>query len=220
MTSVSDKLQEIRGKLPSHVTLIAVTKQQSMEAVMEAYRAGQRDFGENRAGELLQKAPQLPADIRWHFIGHLQTNKVRSILPWIGMIHSVDSFRLLQEVNKESVRSGKTTACLLQFHIAREQTKFGLNVQEALEILESSIYLEMKGIRLCGIMGMATFTDDMKMVESEFLSLASVFKELKYKYFSQEPFFREISMGMSGDYPLAIASGSTMIRLGTAIFGE
>ncbi|HRY32231.1 MAG TPA: YggS family pyridoxal phosphate-dependent enzyme [Bacteroidales bacterium] len=219
MKSVSDKILEIKEQIPSGVSLIVVTKQQSADAVMEAYRAGQRDFGENRAGDLLQKAPGLPADIRWHFIGHLQTNKVKSILPYVSLIHSIDSFRLLQEVDKESIRSGKRTDCLLQFHIAREQTKFGLNLREASELLESSSFREMRGVRICGLMGMATFTDNPEIVSGEFNDLAALFKELKNKYFRHEPSFCEISMGMTGDYPLAIACGSTMIRLGTAIFG-
>ncbi len=206
--------------LPAHVRLIAVSKFQAVEALLEAYQAGQRDFGENKAQECSGKAPQLPDDVRWHFIGHLQTNKVKYIAPFVTLIHSIDSLKLLIEVNKEAQKNGRVIDCLLQFHIALEETKFGLSLEEAIELLNSTEYKELQNIRIIGVMGMASFIDDMNKVRAEFAQLKSSFDFLKNNFFIEHKEFCELSMGMSHDYQIAIEEGSTMVRVGTAIFGE
>jgi len=187
---------------------------------MELYRQGQRIFGENRAQELVAKAAVLPADISWHLIGHLQTNKVKLVVPAAGMIHSVDSLRLLEEIERQAAKFGRVLDCLLQFHIAGEETKFGLDEQEAFDLLESHSYHSMSHVRLCGVMGMASFTDDIEHVRGEFKHLRAIFDTLKAKYFKEAPHFREISMGMSSDWQIAVEEGSTMVRIGSLIFGE
>ncbi|MCS7036246.1 MAG: YggS family pyridoxal phosphate-dependent enzyme [Saprospiraceae bacterium] len=201
------------------VTLVAVSKTHSIERILELYQRGQRDFGENRVQELLEKAPHLPADIRWHLIGHLQTNKVRYITPFIYMIHSVDSSRLLEEIEKQAAKIGRTIDCLLQFHIAEEETKYGLSEDEADELLQSASFKAMRHVRLCGVMGMATFTDDTEKVRAEFRHLRNIFERLKRVYFAEAPYFRECSMGMSSDWEIAVEEGSTMVRIGSLIFG-
>ncbi len=201
------------------VALVAVSKTHPPERILELYRRGQRDFGENRVQELLAKAPQLPEDIRWHLIGHLQTNKVRFITPFIHMIHSVDSLRLLEEIEKHATRIGRPVNCLLQFHIAQEETKFGLSEPEADALLQSASYQAMQYARLCGVMGMATFTDRTEQVRAEFRHLRRIFERLRSTYFAQAPHFREISMGMSSDWAIAVEEGSTMVRIGSLIFG-
>ncbi len=199
--------------------LVAVSKTHSVEEIMEAYQTGQRCFAENKAQELSAKQPLLPSDIEWHFIGHLQSNKVKYIAPFVSLIHSVDSLKLLQVIDKEASKNGRTISCLLQFHIAEEDTKFGLDIEEAEEILESKAYRELKNISIAGIMGMATFTDDYDQVRREFRHLKAIFDQLKGKYFAHDPAFREISMGMSDDYKIAISEGSTLVRIGSSIFG-
>jgi pyridoxal phosphate enzyme (YggS family) len=218
--SVKENLERIRKEISGGVTLVAVSKTMPNELVEEAYRAGQRVFGENKAQELIAKQPELPGDIRWHFIGHLQTNKVKYITPFVEMIESIDSLKLLKEVSKQAAKHDRIVKCLLQFHIATEESKFGLDIPEAEAILQSDVINELKNIKLCGVMGMATFTENEAVVRREFKELANIFKYIKNKYFKEDTAFREISMGMTGDYKIAIEEGSTIVRIGTAIFGE
>ncbi len=217
---VKENLEKVRATIPSGVLLVAVSKTKPVEDIQEAYDAGQRVFGENHALEMRDKHEVLPKDIDWHFIGHLQTNKIKYIISFARMIHSIDTFNLLQAVNKEAAKHNVVVDCLLQFHIAEEETKFGLDINEANEILTSDEYKSMKNIRLCGVMGMATNTDDMDQVRKEFRHLKEIFTTLKSKYFADCEWFKEISMGMSHDYPIAIEEGSTMVRVGSKIFGE
>ena len=212
------QLHEILTSLPSHVRLVVVSKTIQPDVLMEVYRSGHRVFGENRAQELIAKQPLLPADIQWHFIGHLQTNKVKYIVPFVEMIESVDSLKLLKEINKEAAKNERVIKCLLQFHIADEETKYGLDMKEAEEILTHPDFSSMKNIIICGVMGMATFTDDEGQVRQEFRKLKKIFDDLKEKHFPDDPSFCEISMGMSGDYQIAVEEGSTMVRIGSAIF--
>lgn len=187
---------------------------------MELYEQGQRDFGENRPQEMLEKHSTLPGDIRWHFIGHLQTNKVRLIASFVHLIHSVDSGKLLLEINKQAAQAGRVLDCLLQFHIAQEDSKFGFDEATARALLASPEYQAWQHIRICGVMGMATFTDDTKQVRQEFRSLHTIFEGLRRDFFSDVAHFRECSMGMSGDWRIAVEAGSTMVRIGSLIFGE
>ncbi len=217
---IPDNLNQIKKELPETVKLVAVSKTKSVEAILEAYNAGHRSFGENKAQELSEKYPLLPKDIKWHFIGHLQSNKVKYIAPFVNLIHSVDSVKLLGEINKHAQKNDRVIDCLLQFHIATEETKFGLNLREAISILESDYFKSLLNVRIVGIMGMATFTDDHDLVRREFKSLKESFDHMKANYFSKVASFKEISMGMSDDYPLAIEEGSTLIRVGSAIFGS
>jgi len=220
MTGIAANIKSLKTKLPANVKLVAVTKTRSVDEILEAYNAGQRYFGENKVQELLNKKDLLPADIEWHLIGHLQSNKVKYIVPFINMIQSVDSFRLLRTINNEALKNRKIVDCLLQLHIAIEETKFGCNMGELIEMIESDDFKEIKNARICGLMGMATFTEDTQIVQSEFSHLSDCFNVLKNKYFVGNPEFKEISMGMSGDYDLAVKRGSTMLRIGTLIFGE
>ncbi|GAB4491592.1 MAG: YggS family pyridoxal phosphate-dependent enzyme [Saprospiraceae bacterium] len=213
---LTEILQELA---PKNVTLVAVSKTHSPERILEIYSQGQRIFGENRAQEMLEKHRALPADIEWHLIGHLQTNKVKLIAPFVRMIHSVDSLRLLQEIDKQALKNNRVIDCLLQFHIAQEETKYGLTENEARELLESDIFSQLKNIRICGVMGMATFTDNEVQVRQEFQRLKAIFEKLKKSFFPNDVHFREISMGMSGDWRLAVEEGSTMVRIGSLIFG-
>ena len=217
---VKDNLETVRKTIPSGVLLVAVSKTKPVEDIQEAYDAGQRVFGENHALEMRDKHEVLPKDIDWHFIGHLQTNKIKYIVSFARMIHSIDTFNLLQAVNKEAAKRERVVDCLLQFHIAEEETKFGLSMEEAEEILNSDIFKAMKNVRICGVMGMATNTDDMVQVRKEFKHLKDIFNTLKMRYFADNEWFKEISMGMSHDYPIAIEEGSTMVRVGSKIFGE
>jgi PLP dependent protein len=216
--AISQNLDIIKRHLPAHVRLVAVSKNRSNDEILQAYDAGQRLFGENKAQQLSAKYPTLPADIKWHFIGHLQTNKIKYIAPFVSLIHSIDSLKLLEEVNREAYKQQRVIACLLQFHIAREETKFGLSPEEAAILLGSETFSAMKNIRIHGVMGMASFIDDMEAVRKEFKYLRSVFEELKKTYFAQHDDFCEISMGMTQDYHVAIEEGSTLLRIGTAIF--
>lgn len=205
---------------PKSVTLVAVSKTKPQAAISEMYETGQRIFGENRVQELVEKHEALPKDIQWHLIGHLQRNKVKYIAPFVSMIHSIDSPRLFKEVNKEATKNERTIDCLLQFHIAEEESKFGFDKQEVIDFLESEVYKNAQNVNIVGIMGMATFTDDEAQVRKEFQHLKRIFDELKIEYFQDKSDFKEISMGMSGDYQLAIEEGSTMVRIGSKLFGK
>ena len=217
--NIKENLKKIKREIPANVKLVAVSKTKPVELIKEAYDAGHKIFGENKAQELSAKYPQLPKDIEWHFIGHLQTNKVKYIAPFVAMIHSVDSFKLLREINKQASKHNRSIDCLLEFHIAEESTKFGLNNEEAEEILLHPDFRTLSNIRICGVMGMATYTDDTQQIHREFAHLREIFDHLKKKFFSGEPSFKEISMGMSGDYKIAIEEGSTIVRIGSKIFG-
>ena len=216
---IKENLEKIRATLPASVTLVAVSKTKPVSDLQEAYNAGQRAFGENYPQEMRDKHEMLPSDIRWHFIGHLQTNKIKYIIPYVTLIHSIDSANLLEAVNKEAKKHERVVDCLLQFHIAMEETKFGLDMEEARQLLESEAFLQMQNVRICGVMGMATFTDDKAEVRKEFKYLKEVFDTLKQDYFADQPQFKEISMGMSDDYPIAIEEGATLVRVGSKIFG-
>lgn len=200
--------------------LVAVSKTHPVEKIQALYEQGQRIFGENRPQEMLEKHSALPPDIEWHMIGHLQTNKVKSIAPFVSLIHAVDSLRLLQEIDKQAEKNGRIIDCLLQFHIAAEETKFGLDLSEANEILESPAFAELQNIRIGGVMGMATFTDDAAQVRQEFRQLKRIFEDLKAHFFQNMPHFKEISMGMSGDWTIALEEGSTLLRIGSLLFGD
>ncbi|MCK9611502.1 MAG: YggS family pyridoxal phosphate-dependent enzyme [Bacteroidales bacterium] len=217
---ISDNIEIVLKQIPSDVKLLAVSKKQPVKRIFEAYYAGQRIFGENRVQELIEKQPHLPSDIEWHMIGHLQTNKVKYIAPFISCIHSVDSLKLLTEINKEALKNNRMIDCLFEFHIASEESKFGLSINDAHEIMTSEDFIKMKNIRICGVMGMASFVDDEKIVRNEFKTLKRCFDELKLTYFTNVVTFQEISMGMSSDFKIAIEEGSTIVRVGTAIFGE
>lgn len=215
--SVAKRIKEIRETLLPTTRLVAVSKFHPSEAIAEAYGVGQRIFGESRVQELLQKQKELPQDIEWHFIGHLQTNKVKSIVPFVSLIHSVDSERLLVEINDQAAKVDKTVACLLEIHVAQEETKYGFDFDTARELLQSGRLSDMQYVKVVGIMGMSSITDDELQVRREFASLHRFYEEMKN---SVAPQFRELSMGMSGDYRIAMEEGSTLVRLGTTIFGE
>lgn len=218
--TIAQNLKKIKDSLPAGVKLVAVSKFKPNEDILEAYQAGQTVFGENRVQELTEKYEQLPKDIEWHMIGHLQTNKVKYIVPFVYLIHGVDSFKLLKEIDKQAQKVGRVQNCLLQMHIAEEETKFGFDRVEVLQMLNSDEFKSLQNIQLCGVMGMATFTDSEAQVHKEFKSLKQVFDELKQSYFAQDDNFKEISMGMSGDYAIAVEEGSTMVRVGSSIFGS
>lgn len=215
--SIAKNLDHIKSTLPEHVTLVAVSKTKPNEDLMEAYNAGQRIFGENKVQELCGKHESLPKDIEWHMIGHLQRNKVKYIAPFVSLIHGVDSFRLLQEINKQAAKQDRIIPCLLQFHIAEESTKFGLSLEEIKELIQSNAFADLNNISIHGVMGMATFTDNQDQVAKEFQTLKSIFDKISTDFSSD---FKTISMGMSGDYELAIENGSNMVRVGSSIFGS
>ena len=217
---IEQQIEQINREIPPQVQLIAVSKTKANSAILSAYSVGQRHFGENKVQELCDKWESLPKDIHWHIIGHLQTNKVKYIAPFIHLIHAVDSIKLLIEIDKQAKKHDRNISCLLQFHIAKEDTKFGLSYSEATEILESSAYSSLENITIIGVMGMASFVEDEEQIVTEFNELADIFKKLKETFFKNNDSFKEISMGMSGDYPLAIEAGSTMIRVGSTIFGS
>lgn len=210
----------ILSELPDQVKLIAVSKTKPVEDIQILYNEGQRIFGENRAQELKSKYEVLPKDIEWHFIGHLQTNKIKYIAPFVSLIHSVDSFNLLQEIDNHAKKVNRVISCLLQFYIAQEETKFGFDRAECTEMMESVLFKSLQNIEIVGVMGMATFTDDQQQITKEFKTLHDHFSFLKSTYFKENSRFKEISMGMTDDYPIAIQEGSTMIRIGSAIFGS
>jgi len=217
--SIAQNIQDITILLPEQVTLVAVSKTKPVETLLEAYKAGQRHFGENKVQEMNEKQEVLPADIHWHLIGHLQSNKVKFIAPYVHLIHSVDSLKLLQEIDKQAKKNQRIIDCLLQFHIAEEETKFGLSLQEAEALISSQACAELNNVRIVGIMGMATFTEDQQQIRKEFRQLKQYFEHIKTNYFASFPYFKEISMGMSSDYAIAIEEGSTLIRVGSSIFG-
>ena len=217
---IAEKIKEIVSSLPENVTLVAVSKTKPVEDIQQAYYAGQRIFGENKVQEMSSKYEVLPKDIQWHLIGHLQTNKVKYIAPYVSLIHSIDSEKLLREVNKEAKKNNRIISCLLQFHIAEEETKFGFSFDEAKELIESETFLNLQNIQIVGVMGMASFTENEQQIRNEFQTLHDYFQVLKSHYFKFNPDFKEISMGMSGDYKIAIEHGSTMIRVGSTIFGH
>jgi PLP dependent protein len=217
---IKDQLEQITASLGTNTTLVAVSKTHSIERIMEAYEAGQRDFGENKVQELVEKYEALPKDIRWHMIGHLQSNKVKYIAPFVHLIHGVDSFNLLKEINKQGIKNERQISCLLQFHIAQEDTKFGLSLEEAKEFLAGPEFSLLNHVRICGVMGMATFTENTAQIRKEFQNLHAIYQQLQSSYFSSNAEFKEISMGMSDDYPIAMEEGSTLIRVGSKIFGK
>lgn len=215
MSAIADNLQHIKDDLPEDVTLVAVTKTKPVRTILEAYNAGHRVFGENKVQEMVDKYKELPKDIRWHMIGHVQRNKVKYMAHFVDLIHGVDSLKTLQEIDKQAKKHKRVIKCLLQARIAKEETKFGLPFDEIKEILSSGVLQESENVKVVGLMGMATYTDDVDQIKEEFESLHSFFEKLK----TQNAAFKILSMGMSGDYPVAIVCGSTMVRIGSAIFG-
>ncbi len=220
MSTFKTNLEKIKSTLPTYVTLIAVSKTHPVETIQEAIQAGQYNFGENKVQELTYKATNLPTSVQWHMIGHLQTNKVKQLLPYVTLIHSVDSLKLAKEINKEAIKLNKIIPCLLQIHIAQEETKYGLSFSEAEQLIQHPEFLSLKQLKVKGLMGMATYTEDTKQIRKEFCSLKKFFDEIKRNYSHIFPDFSELSMGMSNDYLIAIDEGSTMVRIGSLLFGE
>lgn len=220
MSDISEKITSLRSELPEGVRLVAVSKFHPVEAIREAYDAGQRYFGESRVQELLEKIPQLPSDIYWHFIGHLQTNKVRQIIGKTAMIESVDSERLLSLIDSESAKAGVVTRVLLQVHVAKEETKFGFLHEEMLDYFRERKFEKLTSTHICGIMGMASNTDDMVRVRADFAEIASLFRTISTEIAPDLRGFDQISMGMSHDWPVAVEEGATIVRIGSLIFGE
>ncbi len=217
---ISQQIQNITKQFPEHVQLVVVSKTHPPQVITEAYDCGIRIFGENKAQELVSKYNELPKDIQWHFIGHLQRNKVKDIAPFVSLIHGVDSYRLLARIDKEAQKNNRIIPCLLQFHIAEESTKFGLHKDEAHELITLYKENELNHVSIQGVMGMATYTDNTNQIREEFAGLREIFTHLKTTYFKDKPEFKHISMGMSQDYKIAIEEGSTLIRIGSTIFGE
>lgn len=218
--NIRNNIEKFTQSLPPGCRLIAVSKTQPPEKILEAYHAGQRVFGENKVQELTTKYEALPKDIQWHMIGHLQSNKVKYITPFISLIHSVDSVKLLQEIDKQSRKANRVIDCLLQIHIAAEETKFGFSEQEAIQLFQSETLAQLGNVKIIGLMGMATLTENANQIRKEFRGLKSLFEKIKSHYANDRVDMKELSMGMSSDYSLAIEEGSTFIRIGTAIFGE
>ncbi len=217
---IAENIQRLKHSIPAYVRIVAVSKTIPETDILEAYHCNHRIFGENRVQELLRKQTNLPRDIEWHMIGHLQSNKVKYIAPFIAMIHSVDNLDLLSVINQEAIKNNRIIHCLLQIRIAQEETKYGLSPEGAHELLSAPEFQQMKNISICGLMGMATFTQDTARIRSEFRSLAGCFRQIKSDHFSTYESFSELSMGMSGDYPIALEEGATLLRIGTLIFGE
>lgn len=215
-----DQLPLLMNELPKEVRLIAVSKTRSVQEILEIYNKGIRDFGENKVQEMISKQPLLPQDITWHLIGHLQTNKVKFITSFVSIIHSVDSLKLLKEINQQAIKSNRIVDCLLQIYIASEDTKFGLSFDEAILLLQNPELKNIENVRITGLMGMASFTTDTDLIRKEFRSLKEFFIILKKEFFKEDHNFKELSMGMSSDYKIAVEEGSSMVRIGTAIFGE
>lgn len=220
MGSVADNLNNVIQLLPQEVTLVAVSKTKSEEMIMDAYNVGQRDFGENKVQDLVQKYEHLPKDIKWHFIGHLQTNKVKYIAPFIHLLHGVDTEKLLVQIDKEGIKNSRSINCLLQVHIAQEETKFGFSDEELIAFLESDRWKQLTHVNIVGLMAMASHTSDLVQIADEFRSVSDLFFKVKQCYFQENKIFTVLSMGMSGDYMLAVANGSNMIRVGSSIFGD
>lgn len=219
MNSIAFKIREFNNLLPESTQLVAVSKFHPVEQIKEAYEAGQRLFGESRVQELTAKIPLLPADIKWHFIGHLQTNKVKQLIGKVAMIESVDSEKLLRLINQECIKANVKTNILLQVHVALEESKFGFYAEELIDFLEKKEWIDFKGVEFCGIMGMATNTDDSGLINKDFRRLQSIYQEIKHSYGSLMPKFNQLSMGMSHDWTQAVEHGATLIRIGTGIFG-
>lgn len=217
---IKERLAKIKATLPNNVRLVAVSKYHPTEAIREAYESGQRIFGESKVQELSQKYDELPTDIEWHFIGHLQTNKVKYIAHFVNLIHGVDSYKLLCEIDRQGKRVDRIIPCLLQLHVAQEETKFGFTPDECYSLLASGEWKQLEHVRLCGIMGMGSNTDNMEQVRREFATLHNFFSQVRKDFFSDREEFCELSMGMSDDYPIAIREGSTLVRIGSSIFGE
>lgn len=221
MKTITENIQKIKNELPKHVTLVAVSKTKTIEDIIEAYESGQRIFGENKVQEMVEKQETLPKDIQWHMIGHLQRNKVKYIAPFVNLIHGVDSLKLLQEIDKQGKRNNRIIPCLLQMFIAEEDTKFGLNLAELDEILNNDAFLSLNNIKIVGLMGMATFTEDTNKIKREFTYLKEIYEQTREKYVNLEQLnLQTLSMGMSNDYSIAIECGSTMVRIGSHIFGR
>jgi hypothetical protein len=218
--TIENNLNDLRKIIPPHVKMIAVSKTKPIDALMEAYKAGQRAFGENYVQELIEKQPQMPQDVEWHFIGHLQSNKAKNIAPFVSYVHAVDSEKLLIELNKQAEKNNRIINCLLQFHIADEESKFGFPTADYNPILKEIQWSSLTHLTICGVMGMASFVQNQRQIENEFSTLKAIFDDLKNGLFAQNSAFKEISMGMSGDWPLAVEKGSTMIRIGSSIFGS
>ena len=218
--NIQDNINDIKKAIPENVNLVAVSKFHDVNEILKIYDTGHKIFGESRVQELIDKQPSLPKDIEWHFIGRLQRNKVKFIVPFIECIHSVDSKRLLLQIERQAANVDRVIPCLLQIHIAEEDTKTGFTEEECWDFLSKGKWKELKHIQLSGVMGMATFTDDEEIVRKEFIKLHSFFNKIKEQFFSETPEFKEISMGMSSDYKIAIDEGSTLIRVGSKIFGE
>ena len=217
--SIADNLKQVLAELPQGVRLVAVSKFHPNEAIEEAYQAGQRIFGESKVQEMTAKYESLPKDIEWHFIGHLQSNKIKYMIPYVAMIHGIDTYKLLAEVNKQAGKAGRTVNCLLQIHVAQEETKFGFSPEECREMLDAGEWKALAHVRICGLMGMASNTDNIEQINGEFRLLSSLFKEIKENWFADSDVFRELSMGMSHDYHEAIATESTLVRVRSKIFG-
>src|SRR5690554_463151 len=213
--SVSENLKSLKSKLPEEVSLVAISKTKPISALIEAYNAGQRIFGENKIQEMVSKWQEMPDDVEWHMVGHVQRNKVKDMAPFVSVIHAVDRLRLLREINKEAKKNDRSIDCLLQIKIAEEDSKFGMDEKTAIEILTSDDFKSFKNVRIIGLMGMATFTDNVEQISNEFGKLKRIYDSLKKDYN-----FSTLSMGMSGDYPIAIENGSNIVRVGSAIFGE
>lgn len=218
--SIAEQILRLKHELPDGVELLAISKYQPADAIQEAYDAGQRMFGENHIQEMAAKAAILPSDIEWHFTGHVQTNKIKYMVPFVSLIHAVDSFRLLREIDKHAARNNRIIDCLLQIHIAQEDTKYGLTMDECRQLLANEPWRELQHVRIVGLMAMGSNTDDTAQVRQEFHQIKLLFEELKSCYFSDRPSFCQISEGMTDDYPIAIDEGSTIIRIGSMIFGE
>ena len=217
---IAEQIKRLRSELPEGVNLLAISKYQPIEALQEAYDAGQRMFGENHIQEMAAKAAALPKDIAWHFTGHVQTNKIKYMASFVSLIHAVDSFRLLREINKHAAKHDRIIDCLLQIHIAQEDTKYGLTIDECRELLATEPWRELTNVRIVGLMAMGSNTDDMELVRGEFRQMKQLFDELKDTYFAEEPSFSQLSEGMTDDYPIAIEEGSTIVRIGSMIFGD
>ncbi|MDY6435610.1 MAG: YggS family pyridoxal phosphate-dependent enzyme [Synergistales bacterium] len=218
--NIREKIVEIKKQIPEGVTLVAVSKTKPIEDIMQAYDEGQRVFGENKAQEMKEKQALLPKDIQWHMLGHLQENKVKYIVPFVSLIHSVDSLKILHAINKRAIICERVVDCLLEIDISHEETKFGLSKDELYKLLSSPEYEQMKNIRVCGLMGIGSITDDNSKTREEFRGLRALYSEIKDKFFAGKDYFRHVSMGMSGDYDIAIEEGSTIVRIGSKIFGE
>ncbi|MCK9320894.1 MAG: YggS family pyridoxal phosphate-dependent enzyme [Bacteroidales bacterium] len=218
--SIAENLKKIEQEIPNNVKIIAVSKTHPKEMIQEVYDFGHRVFGENKTQEMTEKHEALPKDIEWHMIGHLQTNKVKYIAPFVSMIHSVDSMKLLKEIDKEAIKNNRVIDCFLQIDIANEDTKFGMLEKEAIELLSSEDFAQLNNIRICGVMGIGSITEEINKTRQEFKNLKATFLTLKEKFFKNEDYFTEISMGMSSDYDIAIEEGSTIVRIGSLIFGQ